>query len=126
MQGIKNAAFLMAIGFATLTLGAMGWYAYAGVSFDAGMQEDIDKVNEEVQEPTADTVGESPTFIGIARGMVDSLVWMGQLNYKTYGLVINLLGQSAWPIATAIQGVVNFTFGIALLSAWRGFKLMRS
>lgn len=126
MQGIKNGAFLMAIGFATLTLGAMGWYAYAGVSFDAGMQGDIEKVNKEVQEPSADTVGESPTFIGIARGMLDSLVWIAQLNYKVYGIVVNLLGGSAWPIATAAQGMVNFTFGLALLSAWRGFKVMRS
>jgi hypothetical protein len=122
-DGFRLAAFTMS----TMTLGAVGWYGTAGVSFDTGQQEQVEAASEEVKNPEAEATGEGPSgpgFFGIAIGSVKTLIALVQLTYKTYPILVSW--SVPWPVALSVQMMVDLTVGVSLLIAFRGFNFLRN
>lgn len=118
-QGFRLGAFMMALVLASFTLGSMGWYAHAGVSFETGHRGDVDTINEDLVNPDAPGTGtERPGFFGVATGLTRLLEGV----YLLVGGVsdIAISWGAPWPIAYSMQAMFDFAFGLSLLAFWRG------
>lgn len=123
-RGLTIAGFMVALTVSTFTLGGMGWYAAAGVSFDTGLQEDVESTNDDLNQPEAEGVGsEQVGFFGIAVGVTRTVSILGTLLVGTHNIL-----QSwgvPWHIAWSVQLMVDFAFGLTLLAIFRGYQMIR-
>lgn len=120
-QGLGVTAFMIAFILAAFTLGATGYYATTGVSFQTGQIETVNESVSEVEQPEAQGVGDDdPGFFGIAVGVWKTLNNLLAVTYKTQAILQSY--GIHWSIAYSIQVMINFTVAIMLISVYRGYK----
>jgi len=124
-QAFKHTGFLMALTLACATLGGMGWFAYAGVSFHTGMGSDVQKVNKHLGHPSAQGTGTGyggTSYFGIAVGVSKSVRFVWLLATGTKALLASW--GAPWPIALAVQTMVDYVIGVSLLGVFRGMNIL--
>lgn len=116
---------MMAVSLATFTLGAMGWYAAAGVAFDNPLQDDVEESTSAAGNPQATGVGsENIGFFGVAVGVVKGIVTVVSLTYKTEYILRSVYDVPA-PLAYSIQGMFDLVVGMTLYGLLRGVNIFR-
>ena len=123
LQGMKIAATWMALILAIFTLNSMGISAIAGVQMGtSGVgYDDVQGVNSDLKSPTAEGIGEQdPSFFGIATGITRTVKTIWTLLSAT-NVILRSWGVP-FSIAASVQAMVDFTFALAVIQVWRGFK----
>lgn len=119
MKGIRIAAFMLCVVFATSALAGMGWFATAGVSLDPGLDEEAEQVETEYEDQEANPTGSDNDFslVGSAASTLNAL----RILTTQAGPALKRMGVPP-EIATGIAGMVTFAMAMVVVQVIRGIR----